>query len=271
MTFDLSVRQGLNSLKQTGVSPGDGGLEQIIPVPTFVSTLSPTALGNSRRVVQIAGGEHHTLFLLSDGSVWGCGRCDGFELGLGDDHPALKGVDDRRRSHEERWKKKRAKELARQARETAKMANNGEELVDMIGKGSDSMDKPPPMDDFVPEPVPILFPSPPLCGSLAQTDVDAPPVWTEEAYTSPPADPIVHISAGTRHNLAVSKSGCVYAWGFSTQCALGLGKDIEFVKTPTRVRSKKLDGDERGKWIAEKVAAGGQHCLMLARWKQKPS
>ncbi len=166
---------------------------------------------------------------------------------------------------------KRAKQLAKQAREAAKATSNCDESMDIVDSGPYSTDKPPPMNDFVPEPVPILFPSLSLCGSQSQTDIDAPPVWTDDAYTSPPADPIVHVSAGTRHNLAVAKSGCVYSWGFSTQCALGLGKDVEFVKTPTRIRSKKLDGDEKGTWIAEKVAAGGQHCLMLARWKEKLS
>ncbi|KAF8335878.1 regulator of chromosome condensation 1/beta-lactamase-inhibitor protein II [Cantharellus anzutake] len=256
---------GLNSMKQTGVSQKDGGSDQIIPTPTIVSTLSPSALGKDRRVVQIAGGEHHTLFLLSDGSVWGCGRCDGFELGIGEDHPAMKGVDERRAAHEERWKRKRGRQLAKVR---VVKAMNSVESMEHHDQESSS-DKPPPIDDFIPEPVPILFPPPLLCGSQPQTDSDAPPTWTDDAYTSPPADPIIHISAGTRHNLAVSKSGYVYAWGFSTQCALGLGKDVEFARVPTRVRSKKLDGDERGTWLVEKTAAGGQHCLMLARWKDK--
>ncbi len=70
----MSISQGLNSLKQTGVSPDDGGSEQTIPIPTFVSALSPTALGKGRRVVQIAGGEHHSLFLLAGGLMRRDGR-----------------------------------------------------------------------------------------------------------------------------------------------------------------------------------------------------
>jgi hypothetical protein len=48
--------------------------QDIIIKPT---ELSPEALGGGRRVMSISGGEHHSLFLLSDGSVWGCGWSDG--------------------------------------------------------------------------------------------------------------------------------------------------------------------------------------------------
>lgn len=33
-----------------------------------------------------SGGEHHSIFLFSDGSVSGCGRNDSSQIGLGDDH-----------------------------------------------------------------------------------------------------------------------------------------------------------------------------------------
>ncbi|KZO92598.1 RCC1/BLIP-II protein [Calocera viscosa TUFC12733] len=77
---------GLNSMKQTGVAPEDGGAEDIITTPTEVKALSPENL-NGERVIQISGGEHHTLFLISDGRVYACGRSDGFELGIGPVEP----------------------------------------------------------------------------------------------------------------------------------------------------------------------------------------
>jgi alpha-tubulin suppressor-like RCC1 family protein len=79
---------GLNSFHQIGVETRSKIRQEIVTAPTVVATLSPTAL-NGRRVTAISGGEHHSLFLLSDGSVWGCGRCDGNELGLPLDHPAM--------------------------------------------------------------------------------------------------------------------------------------------------------------------------------------
>lgn len=83
---------GLNTYRQLGISfdEDDEDVEKdIVWAPTEVKVLSPKSLGRGRRVVQIAGGEHHTLFLLSDGSVYGCGRCDGCELGLSEDHPEI--------------------------------------------------------------------------------------------------------------------------------------------------------------------------------------
>jgi regulator of chromosome condensation len=84
---------GLNQYGQLGVnvpdsSHGDKG-GNIIWTPTEVPRLSPSALDGAR-VVQIDGGEHHTLFLLSDGRVFGVGRIDSSQLGLHADHPAMK-------------------------------------------------------------------------------------------------------------------------------------------------------------------------------------
>jgi regulator of chromosome condensation len=255
-----------------------------VPIPTPVRALHPSKL-NERRVIAISGGEHHSLFLLSDGSVWGCGRCDGYELGLADDHPALDEVDTRRIANEKRWREKRAavfakrekEAIAKQRRransisgrhETDSRAQTEEPVQPKFGMVSRTpsyteqdewaSDKPPPQNEFVMQPVPIPFPPPP---SSLHDEEDPPlPPWNDSYYTEVPADPVVHISAGTRHNLAVTRGGYVYAWGFSPQSALGLGRDVEAAKTPTRVKSKAMKG-----WIVDQIAAGGQHCLALAR------
>lgn len=262
----------------------EGGSNAIVPIPTPVSALHPSKL-NGRRVVAISGGEHHSLFLLSDGSVWGCGRCDGYELGLADDHPALDEVDKRRAENENRWREKRAAVFAKRERETnAKQRRRANSIS--ARKGVDSRaqtaepaeqqtriasrtpsyteqdewasDKPPPQNEFVLQPVPIPFPPPP--SSLDDEEDPALRPWNDSYYTAAPADPVVHISAGTRHNLAVTRGGYVYAWGFSPQSALGLGRDVEAAKTPTRVKSKAMKGR-----FVDQIAAGGQHCLALAR------
>jgi len=80
---------GLNGQKQTGVDPEDGGAENVIEHPTRIRALLPDELGG-RHVTQIVSGEGHTLFLLNDGSVFGCGRTQDNQLGLAADHPALK-------------------------------------------------------------------------------------------------------------------------------------------------------------------------------------
>lgn len=280
----LSISQGLNSLDQTGVGRDEGGSNAIVPIPTPVKALHPSKL-NGRRVIAISGGEHHSLFLLSDGSVWGCGRCDGYELGLADDHPALDEVDKRRIDYERRWREKRAVVFAKREKEAAtkqrRRANSisgrkgissraqTEEPVEqqsgMVSRTPSyteqdewASDKPPLQNEFVMQPVPIPFPPPP--SSLdSEEDPELPP-WNDSYYTTAPGDPVAHISVGTRHNLAVTRGGFVYAWGFSPQSALGLGRDVEAAKTPTRVKSKAMKG-----WIVDQIAAGGQHCLALAR------
>ena len=74
-----------------------------------------------------------------------------------------------------------------------------------------------------------------------------------------PVNPIAQLSAGTRHNLVVSRSGHVYSWGLGSSCQLGLGSDIDHVQVPTRVRSKALDDG----WKVEYASSGGQHCALL--------
>ncbi|KAG8989140.1 hypothetical protein FRB90_002384 [Tulasnella sp. 427] len=92
---------GLNSQGQLGLSSESyfdleadeeaRRFEEHVPTPTQVDALLPSNLGG-RRVVQISGGEHHSLFLLDDGSVFACGRHDSAQLGLSEDHPATKAL-----------------------------------------------------------------------------------------------------------------------------------------------------------------------------------
>lgn len=80
---------GLNQYGQLGIEVED---DTIVWTPTLIPSLSPSELGNDTRVVQISGGEHHSLFLLSDGRVFAAGRFDSSQLGLASDHPATKNM-----------------------------------------------------------------------------------------------------------------------------------------------------------------------------------
>lgn len=76
---------GLNSMGQTGLNVSD----EIHQSPKRIEPLSKVALkGDS--VIQIAGGEHHTLFLTAAGKVYACGRCDSGQLGLREDDETYK-------------------------------------------------------------------------------------------------------------------------------------------------------------------------------------
>lgn len=81
---------GANSTGQagTGLSASD---EREVHVPQKVVGLSSTELGNDEAVVQISGGDDHTLFLTSRGRVFACGLSIGGQLGLADDDDAFRG------------------------------------------------------------------------------------------------------------------------------------------------------------------------------------
>ena len=72
---------GSNHLGQAGTGSG----EMEIWLPTKVVGLSKEELGGAT-VVAMQGGEHHSLFLTSDGKIYACGRADAGQLGLPKDH-----------------------------------------------------------------------------------------------------------------------------------------------------------------------------------------
>lgn len=59
-----------------------------VQLPTKVQGLSKEALEGDE-VVQISGGEHHSVFLTRSGRVFAVGRCNAGQIGLADDDPAL--------------------------------------------------------------------------------------------------------------------------------------------------------------------------------------
>lgn len=83
---------GLNNMGQTGTGFNNAAADSEVQLPKAVVGLSKEELGGDS-VVQIAGGEHHTLFLTASGKVYACGRSNGGQVGLPDDHPAFKDRD----------------------------------------------------------------------------------------------------------------------------------------------------------------------------------
>ncbi|KAF8138388.1 regulator of chromosome condensation 1/beta-lactamase-inhibitor protein II [Boletus edulis] len=75
---------GLNSMGQTGLEVSDE-----IQSPKKIESLSKKSLGGDV-VIQIVGGEHHTLFLTAAGKVYACGRCDSGQLGVKEDDEKYK-------------------------------------------------------------------------------------------------------------------------------------------------------------------------------------
>ena len=81
---------GLNSMGQIGTgysSHKDGLVQQPKKVRNF--KLSKEELGDDV-VVQIEGGDKHTLFLLQSGKLYAVGRSNSGQLGLAEDSPAFR-------------------------------------------------------------------------------------------------------------------------------------------------------------------------------------
>ncbi|KAJ7590660.1 regulator of chromosome condensation 1/beta-lactamase-inhibitor protein II [Mycena floridula] len=83
---------GLNNMGQTGTGYIDTSpATNIVPLPAKVLRISPEELGNGARVVEIQGGDQHSVFLTSDGRVYACGLMIGGRLGVSEDEEALSG------------------------------------------------------------------------------------------------------------------------------------------------------------------------------------
>ncbi|KAI0292536.1 RCC1/BLIP-II [Russula brevipes] len=78
---------GLNSAGQTGTGINPADSDSIVQTPRRVLGLDGV------RIVEISGGDLHTLFLSADGRVFACGRSDSAQLGLPLDHPAIADTD----------------------------------------------------------------------------------------------------------------------------------------------------------------------------------
>ncbi|OCF57685.1 pim1 protein + RNA transporter 2 [Kwoniella mangroviensis CBS 10435] len=242
---------GLNTFHQTGLE-GRYADEEMVIAPRQVEGLNPENHGGSK-VVQISGGEHHSLFLFDNGEVWGVGRSDANELGIPEDHPAYKGIIERReKTQEERQDRvKEKQDKLDHILQQSKVDENQKEKLELeLSEAQAALRV--PMGEYIPEPVRICFPPIP-----EQYEVVPPfPAYKDSKSSD---NPIINISAGTRHNLAVSKSGHVYAWGLGNQAQLGLGADTESAEVPSLVRSKLLRP-----YKAKFASAGGQHCVLLA-------
>ncbi|KAK4700239.1 regulator of chromosome condensation, partial [Phenoliferia sp. Uapishka_3] len=224
---------GLNSFHQTGVDVEDGGWADTISSPTLVAALDPSQHGGAR-VVEITGGVHHSVFLFSNGEVWACGRCDGHEVGLGSNHPAMLESEERK---QEALKERREREVEElEAINTTGGMGDEEAAFKAAEAAAQGVPLPNP---HIPIPQRLSFPT-----------VEGTETGTETK--------IIKIASGTRHNFAVASDGAVYAWGMGNVCQLGLG-DEEEAEVPTRVRSVKMEGF-RG--IA--ASTGGQHSVIVA-------
>lgn len=219
------------------------------------------------------------LFLqLSDGSLWSCGRADGFELGIGEEQPAWIALQNELSDERELIKAERAAARARlpqQRIEDTAMAD-GDTALGPEGFHSvehSQAKQPIILDEFIPYPVPILFPPPPTLThspSKPTQYIDHPiEFYSNAALSSPIGQRVASMSCGMHFNFAVTEAGHCYSWGYGVNSELGRGQDVEESRIPGRIvlrTSKAQDG-----WMVDSAHAGGQHCFIVARQTQTDS
>jgi regulator of chromosome condensation len=193
---------GLNGNRQCGIDTSrPEAHEDIISVPTQVDGLHPDK-HNGARVVEISGGEFHSLFLFDNGEVWGCGRNDSHELGLSEDHPAQDDVRERTRGiHEE---KQKVIDEAQKALD--KISESGDEeaiaAATLEVQGAQSSLRIAPVE-WVPEPVRV---SPPLPSALPLLVVFNTCRWRISLIPDllPPSPRIIRSSPRTTSSISTS-------------------------------------------------------------------
>ncbi|KPV71679.1 uncharacterized protein RHOBADRAFT_56510 [Rhodotorula graminis WP1] len=266
---------GNHTYRQTGVA-GDGGKNMKIEEPTFVKGLSPADHAGAR-VVQIACGGFHTVFLFSNGEVWTVGRVDEGECGLPDDHPEM--VDMRKRRADAQVKQAAWKDAERKTYfledgttvdpDNEKAYHNKDGKFELMTAAEidhkleqvAAVECPLP-NDYVATPSRVDFPLEPASwdGTKTQDDYDEEP----QLCTKPTR--IVHVASAGQYSIAVSARGYVYTWGYGPTEQLGAGGS-ERERTPRRILNDVLKGLR-----AIKADAGGQHCLVVSvsrDWEQK--
>lgn len=253
---------GLNSFRQLGIADDDGGSADAVIMPTRVAALHPSLHGGAR-VIRIEGGEHHSLFLFSNGEVWACGRCDGHEVGLPDAHPEMVALAERTAAVEAlRLARARAVELATLAEFAAESGKEEDKIekteatraaaaAQLERQKKEAVEKGERISkNDLPLPTPCIA----LPTRITFTSTTATAAEAEDTSRE-----IVDIAAGTRHNLAVSSGGELFAWGVGESSQLGLGAEETEAHSPTPVVSVAMTG-----FKVVSARTGGQHAIALA-------
>jgi regulator of chromosome condensation len=143
---------GLNTFHQLGISSSKGGDGDMIITPTPIDALSPSE-HNGSRVIQIEGGEHHSLFLFDNGEVWACGRSDASQCGIAKDHPAQEGLKERRDEikAEKKLKVDQAQEKLAKLEADGKTEEEKTEAMTDLAAAQASFAA--ALDEYIPEPV----------------------------------------------------------------------------------------------------------------------
>jgi len=257
---------GLNTRGQLGITNEEASwADEIVSVPTPIRAMSPDKHGGAR-VMAIEGGDFHTLFLLDNGEVWAVGNYENGEIGIKSSAPEIVAAEKERKAGIGRKEAYVAQSMEkRKVKFESSLVRYKERVAGRKEKGQEALDEeedPAPQWDEMAERMEVEQEAANqgfVPGQCLRT-----PVRLDFAH------PVIDISCGTRHNLAVDNQGNAYSWGLGQSNELGQGKgpdgeEVELVLTPTLLSSKALShGSDRGPLKVVKCAAGGTHSLLIA-------
>ncbi|PLW34863.1 hypothetical protein PCANC_15888 [Puccinia coronata f. sp. avenae] len=257
---------GLNTRGQLGITSEEAGWEQeIVSVPTPIRAMSPDQ-HDGARVIAIEGGDFHTLFLLNNGQVWAVGNYENHEIGIKSSAREIVAAEKAREAGVAKKEAFVAETMKKHKAKFESTLTRYKERVKMRkAKGQEPLDEeedPEPRWDEMAERMAVEQ------EAANQGFVPGKCLRTPVRVDFP--HPVIDISCGTRHNLAVDNQGNAYSWGLGQSNELGQGKDadgdeIELVETPKLLASKALSqGSDRGPLKVVKCAAGGTHSLLIA-------
>lgn len=192
---------GANHWAQLGLEEDDGRYEDTVTAPTLVKGVSPDAHGGAK-VVSIAAGNHHSVFLFDNGEVHAVGRTAESQVGLGPKHPEIVALKQLAKDNKAKWPE--AIEAEKQ-RILADAQKHGREITEF---------------DAGQEAGAVAAQQYPLPQERIDhiVKVEIPKVKGEESK-------IVQIAAAGHRTLAVTSKGEVFGWGSNSQGELGLGDD----------------------------------------------
>lgn len=249
---------GLNTRGQLGIgSADDSDAYEIIPVPTVIESMSPDQ-HEGARVVAIAGGDFHTLFLLNNGEVWGVGNYENCEIGIAKSHSSIAEVEQKRADGTVKKQEYISAGLARRRKEVEAAIV----AYEAKAKPDDDPDDKPRWEEMS-----ELIELEQLAAH--QRFIPGQCIHTPLKLNFPSR--IIDISCGTRHNLAVDEEGKAYSWGLGQSNELGQGRDeegddIELVEEPKQLTSKALSSEGvngLGQIKILKCEAGGTHSILI--------
>ncbi|KAA1103060.1 hypothetical protein PGT21_005334 [Puccinia graminis f. sp. tritici] len=267
---------GLNTRGQLGISSEEAGWEnEIVSVPTPIRAMAPDQ-HDGARVVAIEGGDFHTLFLLDNGQVWAVGNYENGEIGIKHSAPEIVAAEEERKAGaakkdvfvEEELKKRKIKFESNLAKYNERLATRKEKKTEAEAEDDEEED-PAPQWNEMNERLEVEQ------AAANQGFVPGQCLRTPTRVDFP--HPVIDISCGTRHNLAVDNQGNAYSWGLGQSNELGQGKDedgeeIELLEAPKLLASKALTkGCERGALRVVRCAAGGTHSLLIAATIPSPT